>query len=138
MMTVRRVDDDVLRSLREEAEAQLAEPDHEDPVIANYDYPAQVSPRDLIAVLDELKELRTRLSAANRKYLGRLLDEYWCAARESERQESVAFHANTRPISDEYRKRLVVEVDLAREKAAKTRAQIDQELNALFIGKEEC
>lgn len=45
--------------MRQEAQSQLAEPGHEDVIIANYDYNASVNSRDLLAILDELEELRS-------------------------------------------------------------------------------
>lgn len=56
-----RVDQEILASMRAEAEARLAEPGHEDTIIASYDYPAMVPSRDLIEVLDELEYLRKKV-----------------------------------------------------------------------------
>lgn len=56
------VSDETLKSMREEAEKQLAEPESEDPYIANYDYPAMVPSRELLAVLDELEHYRRRIT----------------------------------------------------------------------------
>lgn len=49
-----RVSDDEIQSMRDEAQKQLAQSGHSDVYIANYDYPATVPSRVLLAVLNEL------------------------------------------------------------------------------------
>lgn len=59
-MPARRVSIEMLEEMKEEARCNLAEPDSPDWIIANYDYPATVSSRDLFDAINELIELRKR------------------------------------------------------------------------------
>lgn len=52
------VSEEDIEDMRQEAISNLAESEHDDVIIANYDYPAQVPSRDLLSILDELLRYR--------------------------------------------------------------------------------
>lgn len=70
-----KVSQEVIDDMRQEAQSQLAEPGHEDVIIANYDYNASVNSRDLLAILDELEELRSKFALTNQEQRVSVLPE---------------------------------------------------------------